>query len=336
MKKLVFYVKRVFGMDYKTMFKTINKVHKRSGKSRIFIFFDMINCSIKYLAGYTDYFLFYFENLNAKQRATYITRGVNDRYIRALNDRAYYDYFWNKVKFNKTFKEFIGRDFLDLSKSSFKKFDEFVKKHPIIMAKPIDESGGKGIFKLNMKGMDTKQVFKELKETGRTLIEEYVVQHDTMNKLCASSVNTLRIVTIRKDNHTNIMMRVIRMGDGNHDVDNFHSGGMYSFFDEKGVIMYPAIDREGHSHLVHPATKTKIKGFKIPYYKEAINLAIKASEKIPQIGYIGFDIAITKNGPILIEGNELPGYDLYQSKVHMSKNKEGKKPEFDAIIYKKN
>ena len=65
-------------------------------------------------------------------------------------------------------------------------------------------------------------------------------------------------------------------------------------------------------------------------------LAIKASEKIPQIGYIGFDIAITKNGPILIEGNELPGYDLYQSKVHMSKNKEGKKPEFDAIIYKKN
>ena len=334
MKRIIFYIKRLFGMNYKEMFKVINKVHKRSGKSRIIIFFDMINCSVRYLAGYTDYFLFCFETLNAKQRATYITRGVNNNYIKALNDRNYYEYFWNKVKFNETFSEFIGRDFLDLNKASFKTFEQFVKKHSIIMIKPVDESGGKGIFKLDMKDMNKKQVYNELKNTERTLIEEYVVQHDTMNKLCSSSVNTLRIVTIRKNNHTNIMMQVIRMGDGKHDVDNFHSGGMYSFFDESGTIIYPAIDREGREYYTHPVTKTKIKGFKIPYYKEAIDLAIKASEKIPQVGYIGFDIAITKNGPILIEGNELPGYDLYQSKVHMNKNKEGKKPEFDAIIYK--
>lgn len=336
MKKLVFYVKRVFGMDYKAMFKVINKVHKRSGKSRIVIFFDMINCSIKYLAGYTDYFLFYFEELNAKQRATYVTRGVNTNYILKCNQKEYYSYFYDKIKFNNTFKEFINRDFLDLKNSSLNDFKKFCKKHTTIMVKPVDATGGNGIFKLDMTGMDIEQVYNELLESGRTLIEEYVVQHDDMNKLCPSSVNTLRIVTLRKNNKTHIMLRVIRIGDGLHDVDNFHSGGMYSYFNEDGVIICPAMDRENKIYTKHPVTKTKIEGFKIPYYKEAINLAIEASKKVPQVTYVGFDIAITNKGPILIEGNETPGYDVYQSKMCMNKNKEGMKPKFDAIIYEKN
>ena len=190
-----------------------------------------------------------------------------------------------------------------------------------------------GIFKLDMKGMDIGQVYQELIDTKRTLVEEYVIQHDEMNKLCSSSVNTLRIVTLRKNDKTHIMLRVIRIGDGKHDVDNFHSGGMYSYFDEKGVIMCAAMDRENKIYTIHPVTKTKIKGFKIPYYKEAIDLAIEASKKVPQVTYVGFDIAITNKGPILIEGNETPGYDVYQSKMCMNKNKEGMKPLFDEIIY---
>ena len=129
MKKLVYYIKRLFGMNYKAMFETIEKVHKRSGKSRIYLFFDMINCSIKYLAGYTDYFLFYFEDLNSRQRSTYVTRGVNTNYILKCNDKEYYSYFYNKIKFNETFKEFIKRDYLNLKNSSLNDFKKFVKKN---------------------------------------------------------------------------------------------------------------------------------------------------------------------------------------------------------------
>ena len=324
-------------MNYKAMFETISKIHKRSGKSSIYLFFDMIICSIKYQAGYTDYFLFYFENLNSKQRSTYVTRGVNNSYIKACNNREYYVYFNDKVKFNKTFKDYLGRDFLDLTESSLDDFKQFLKKHSKVMIKPVDESGGKGISKFEInKDTDIKKLYQELIDTKRTLIEEYVIQHKLMNKLCESSVNTLRIVTIRKNNKTNIMMRVIRIGDGKHDVDNFHSGGMYSYFDEDGIIINSAVDREGKEYDIHPKTKTKIKGFKIPYYKEAIELAIEASKKIPQVSYVGFDIAISNKGPVLIEGNELPGYDLYQSKIQLKDSKEGVKPLFDKIIYGNN
>ncbi len=334
MKKIIFVFKRLFSMDYKNMFKTINKIHKRSKKSRLFLFFDIMYSSFKYQAGYTDYFLFYFEDLNKKQRSTYITRGINNNYIRLLNNRDYYKYFSDKVLFNKTFKDYIGRDYLDLTKTSITDFEKFIKVHKEIMVKEVEGSGGYGVSKVVIdKKTNVKELYKELLDSNRTLVEECVKQHKNMSKLCSSSVNTLRIVTITRNNKTNIMLKVIRMGNGVNAVDNFHSGGMYSIFNDEGIVTKPAVDREGNVHKIHPYTKVNIEGFKIPYYKEAIELVKKASKVIKEVSYVGFDVAITPSGPIIIEGNELPGYDLYQSKVHLNENKEGLKPLFDKIIY---
>ena len=336
MKKIKYIFKRLKRMNIKAMFTTIGKVHKRSKKSRIVIFFDMIYCSFKYLAGYTDYFLFYFEDLNRKQRSTYITRGINTNYIKQLNNREYYKYFRDKVLFNDTFKEYIKRDYIDLTRSSLDEFKKFLNKNKTVIIKPVDETGGFGISKLTVdKKLDINKLYKELIETKRTLVEECVKQHKEMDKLGASSVNTLRIVTILSDGKVNIMLKCIRMGNGINPVDNFHSGGMYTFFDDNGLISQKAVDREGQVYSVHPYTKEKIVGFKIPYVKEAIKMCKEAALKIPEIRYIGFDIAIGENGPLIIEGNELPGYDLYQSKVHLSESKEGLKPLFDKVIYEK-
>ena len=336
LKKIRYYLSRLRGMDFKEFFKTIDKIHERSGKSKIYLFFDMLYCSYKFLAGYTDYFLFYFEDLTNEQRKTYITRGVNNGYLKALNDSSYYHYFRNKVEFNQKFKEFVKRDFLDLREASEKKFEKFVAKHSIIMVKPVDQSGGANVEKIVIdEKTNVKKLYEVLKKTKQFLVEDYVRQHKEMNRLCKASVNTLRIVTVRKNNKTTVMLRAIRIGNGLRDVDNFHSGGMYTLFDENGVITKPAMDREGKLFEVHPVSKVPIKGFKIPYYKESIDLAVTASQKIPQVGLVGWDIAITDKGPVLIEGNELPGYDIYQSKIHLSETKEGLKPFFDSVIYGK-
>lgn len=335
MKKLIYYIKRIFGMDYKQFFITLNKVHKRSNKSRIYLFFDMLYSSYKYLAGYTDYFLFYFENLNKKQRSTYITRGVNNNYLRYLNNRDYYKYFRNKVLFNDKFKEFIKRDYLDLNQASIDDFKEFTSKHNTFIVKPIDDTGGHGVEKITInKSTHINSLYKDLLNNNQALVEECVIQHKDMAALAEKSVNTLRIVTITINGKTHIMLRVIRIGNGINAVDNFHSGGMFAYFDENGIITTPAADREGIVYENHPYTNVKIQGYKIPFHKEAIEMAIEASKVIPEIRYIGFDIAITKDGPVIIEGNELPGYDVYQSKLTISDTKEGLKPYFDKIIYK--
>ena len=33
---------------------------------------------------------------------------------------------------------------------------------------------------------------------------------------------------------------------------------------------------------------------------------------MPQVGYVGWDVAVTEDGPVLIEGNDDPGYTAYQ------------------------
>lgn len=324
-------------MNYKQMLTIIDKVHKRSGKSKIFIFFDMILCSILYQAGYMDYYVFCFENLKPNIRKTFITRGINNKYIRTMNNREYYHLFDNKIEFNHLFQKFLNRDYLDLNKSSLEEFQGFAKKHPIFMAKPVDLQCGKGIEKIEVKEKtNLKNLYQKLIENKQVLVEEYVLQHSKMNELFPYSVNTLRIVSAYKNGKTTILFRAIRIGNGKNVVDNFNHGGMYSVVNEKGIIKKPAIDKNGVVYTEHPVTKTEIVGFQIPYFKEAIAMVKEAAKVVPEVGLVGFDIAITEKGPVMIEGNQLPGYDIYQSKIHLNSDGTGMKPLFDQVIYGKN
>lgn len=333
----MYYIKRLFSMNYKQMLTTIDKVHKRSGKSKIFIFFDMILCSIFYQAGYMDYYVFCFEDLKPKIRKTFITRGVNNQYIRTMNNREYYHLFDNKIEFNHLFQKFLNRDYLDLNTSSLEEFQIFTKKHPIFMAKPVDLQCGKGIEKIKVKeNANLKNLYQKLIENKQVLVEEYVLQHSKMNELFPYSVNTLRIVSAYKNGKTTILFRAIRIGNGKNVVDNFNHGGMYSVVNEKGIIEKPAIDKNGVIYTEHPVTKTEIVGFQIPYFKEAIAMVKEAAKVVPEVGLVGFDIAITEKGPVMIEGNQLPGYDIYQSKIHLNSDGTGMKPLFDQVIYGKN
>lgn len=335
MRKLKYYFRRLFSMNYKQMFHIINAVHKRSGKNQIGIFLDMIYCSIHYLAGYMDYFVFNFEDLTKKQRSTFITRGVNNAYIKKMNNPAYYEKFDNKIIFNQLFQNYIKRDYINLEESSEKEFAGFVNKHPIIMVKPVNLQCGKGIEKIDSRIYEIDKLYTKLKDNGQTLVEEVVLQSKEMNQLFPTAVNTLRIVTARVEDKTTVLFRALRIGNGDNVVDNFNHGGMYTVVNETGKIEKPAIDKKGNVYEVHPVTGTKIADFQIPNFEQVIQMVTEASTLIPQVGLVGWDIAITDKGPVMIEGNQLPGYDIYQSKVHLNEDKIGLKPVFDQVIYGK-
>ena len=78
MSKVKYLVGRIKNMNFKKMFDTIDDIHNRTDKSKIFLFFDMIICAIKYQSGYVDYLLFEMWNLNSKERKTVLTRGKNN------------------------------------------------------------------------------------------------------------------------------------------------------------------------------------------------------------------------------------------------------------------
>mgnify|MGYP000795309594 FL=1 len=71
-------------------------------------------------------------------------------------------------------------------------------------------------------------------------------------------------------------------------------------------------------------------GFQIPLFDQALELCRTASRRVEaHLKYIGWDVAITPDGPVLVEGNNLPGYDMCQNAGHVD---EGMLPRFEKLL----
>jgi len=141
---------------------------------------------------------------------------------------------------------------------------------------------------------------------------------------------TIRIVTILNQK-TFFIGACFRIGNKNF-VDNFESGGMTARVDvDKGIVIGPGIDKVGNIFTKHPVTKTKIVDFEFPFYKETLKLIEEMTKIVPTIRYIGWDIAITAKGPVLIEANPLPGSQITQM-PYPGYKKEGCLPKINKAL----
>ena len=329
MSRIIYLFKRIIKLDYKNMFKIAKSISKKAKKNLFAILFDMIYCGIFYQAGYYDYQEFEFYSLNKNERKTYLTRGKNNEIVRLFNDKSYFHKFENKTEFNKIFNKYLKREWLFLE-DNMQEFIDFFKYHTSIIVKPIDATGGNGVEKFTyINDEESEKLYFKLKENKQLLIEDCIKQHEKMNLLYENSVNTLRMFTFFKDGKSHFLQAILKIGNGSV-VDNFSSGGMYTYVDETGTVFVEAIDRDDNIYYEHPISKTKIVGFKVPMFEEAVNLVKECASIIPEISYVGWDVAISKDGPAIVEGNCFPG--VYQVKPSLSNKKEGLIPKYKKIM----
>lgn len=122
------------------------------------------------------------------------------------------------------------------------------------------------------------------------------------------------------------------MGGSTAPVDNLHSGGLFAPIDlETGIISHPGYDKKHVLHKCHPVSGIPIAGFQIPFWKEVKKLARSLAVEVPQMRYIGWDIAVTETGPLMIEGNNHPGYDILQMPPH-TPDRIGMLPVFERLM----
>lgn len=311
-----------------------NKIKGINGKNKFLIMIDIISCTIKYSSSPKNYLKFKFYQIDNKKRSTYVTHGMSKKLISKYNNDAYREIFEIKTQFAERFKDYFNREWISNKGLDFNNFEKFINNKEQVIFKPIDSSQGQGIEKLRTCDFkDYKQMYNYIlkKHRDKGIIEDWIVQHNEISRLYEGAVNNVRVITIRKNGEFNILVARLTIGNGG-DISNPSCGDLIAPIDIKsGIIKYPAEDLEGRIYSKHPITGEKIAGFKIPYWKETVQLLERASKVVPEVNYVGWDIAITLRGPILIEGNTSPGYGVFQLPSHLP-DQIGMKPVYDKFL----
>lgn len=216
---------------------------------------------------------------------------------------------------------------IDTTKSGKEQLEDFLTNDMDAFAKPSDGQLGNGIFSLKIQSgkifVDGKEISKEdvisLLLSADYLIQERITQHPQISLLNPSTINSIRLQTVMdQDGKVHPFGGGLRIGRKGSSVDNWAKGGVFVGINmNEGKLMEIGFlkPQYGTSTIEHPDTHIAFKDYIIPYYKEAEELAIKLHKHMYRCHSVGWDIAITENGPVFIEGNGLWEISLIQA-VH--------------------
>ena len=180
--------------------------------------------------------------------------------------------------------------------------------------KQLGGSQGDRVFPLRIEAgamyvRDRRISVSELKDRldDRYLLQERIRQHELVTALHPDSVNTVRLITFTSGSAIELFAAAMRIGTHGKNVDNWAAGGLIVGIDvEHGQLRGEAFHKPGYGGRVqrHPDSGIVFRGFKIPYFSESVALVTRLHGYLRDIHSIGWDVAITPEGPTIIEGND--------------------------------
>ncbi len=257
---------------------------------------------------FTDYFLFRFYHLNRRGRKEYICLWQMRDFHRKNPGSSFAD-FEEKDRFLDRFSDFVRRDWIGRKvRGSREEFDAFCARHARCILKRRTDFGGHGAELLDLRGIDRDALYARMVKND-LIAEELVRQCPEMAALHPGSVNTVRVLTVRGK----IIAATLRQGSGGAFMDNGTSGGIFAAMDpDSGVVVTQGVKLDTRRALRNPTTGALIPGFQVPMWEQTKQMISRAVQVVPETIIVGWDVAYTPDGPILIEGNAFPGVQILQ------------------------
>ncbi len=141
------------------------------------------------------------------------------------------------------------------------------------------------------------------------LLQECFVNHERIAGLSSGGLCTVRLVTGRlPGGEPTPLFASFRMPTGGAVVDNLSADGIAAPVAlETGrlgsaLFLYPHAGPPRHTH--HPDTEHPIENFHVPRWDELVALGVRAHRAFPEMPFVGWDIALAEQGPLVVEGNE--------------------------------
>ena len=271
----------------------------------------------------------YFTNLMYKKSAGNIDDYVDDKVYFKISDNYYrtdgkHPLLEEKIVFQEHLKLhnipgtkllakllkgrlFVGQDVYTTKEKIMNRLKELADEYDSIFIKPTDGSGGRGILKVN-KGENFN--FEDLSMSLDYIVEQTLIQHEALNKVNPHSINTLRVITFKMGEDVLIPNCFLRMSNGKSFLDNACAGGIFVTYDlnsnRLGDTGYQLFKHGAKSFTKHPTSKFEFKDASLPFNEEVIKLVTRAALSYEEIESIGWDVAITETGPVILEGNDKP------------------------------
>ena len=159
---------------------------------------------------------------------------------------------------------------------------------------------------------ESQLVDRFLKSSKRSpyVVEERLFNHPDLPGSRDGALNTIRVISCRApEGRAEYISAWLKMSTGGAIVDGITQGAVYSPIDrDSGTLglgrmespISPPIER-------HPDTGEMIVGTQLPYWEEVVSMCLRAHDEFPPLAVIGWDVALTRDGPVFAEGNPMPG-----------------------------
>jgi hypothetical protein len=155
---------------------------------------------------------------------------------------------------------------------------------------------------------------RQLALTHAILVQNCLSNHPDLARYSSGPLCTFRVMTYRNDDDRPALLGVtVKLPRSGSDVDNLHAGGIACAVDPVSGELGPGLGRDPAEPLrtEHPDTRSLITGARLTTHRDVIALALAAHEKLDVPWSVGWDVAMTPGGPVLVEGNALWGADIF-------------------------
>jgi glutathione synthase/RimK-type ligase-like ATP-grasp enzyme len=181
-----------------------------------------------------------------------------------------------------------------------------------LVAKPAAGYGGEGIEFVDVSRFAGPEdcVRRLNSRKGRWFLEEFIEQTGPLHDMNPSSVNTVRVITVRRrDGAVEPLNAYLRVGRSGAAVDNLSSGGRHYVVDLETGRFGAGSDGNGNC-LMRPAGPGDKGEFpRIPRWEEVLEFCRSAHRHAPEgLGYAGWDVCVSEDGLRLVEANATPGH----------------------------
>lgn len=188
------------------------------------------------------------------------------------------------------------------------------QEESVFVKKAVISNGGHGVSKLSGDNLSEKvrDVISNIKSD--IVIQRSLKQSAHLAAINPSSVNTIRVLSVLRNNEVKIYSMILRMGVGDAYVDNASSGGITVGIREDGNLKQIAYSKDGEVFHKHPTSGIEFDTIRIPNIDAVRKLVVENHPMVPYHRMVSWDVALDeKDTPVLVEANLRDGeLDFHQ------------------------